>query len=540
MGIWSKVKNRFERRGYSPLSLLGTYVTGGIFGGGPSDSGIKVTEASAMRLAAVWACVRTISETIAGLPFHVYQDKDGVKTRDRSHPINDLIYRVPNEYMTSFTLRDALLTNLLLYGNGYAVIERDPYTGYPTALLPVPSQEMTVRRERGQLLYITGSGDILTADRVIHLLGVTYNAIVGLSPIQQQMNALGLAVAVEQFGSKFFANGASLNGVFERTGNISPEAAKAFKDEWQKFYCGVGASHGTPMLPMGVQYKSITIPPESAQFLETRKYQRADVAAIFRCMPYVVGDHEHSTFSNLEAQGRLVVMHTLAPWIIRVEQEFTRKLFRQDEQGRYSVKLNVDGIQRGDLAARQAFYANGRQWGYLSADDIRQLEDLPPLPDGAGATYLQPVNMQPAGSPPSGGGPTPDPKPTPEPEQKPDTTAARSLIEDAARRLLAKEGKAVQRAAKKHAANPEAFRSWATDFYRRHSDLVARTVSVPFRAAGVTVPETDYASRHCEESRTAIVAAFEAGTVDDVLDDFETIRPHDIARRLFEKEKVQQ
>lgn len=488
MGLFSRF---FERRsapqseGFNPFARVFSDV---------SDAGVVVTELSAMRTAAVLACVRAISETIAGLPFHVYREEGGVRRRDPAHPLNRVIYTgEPSEYMTSFTLRDCLLTQLLMYGNSFAQIERDDQ-GNVTAILPLHSPEVTVKRINGRVFYITRGGDILTADKVLHLMGLTYNGITGLSPIQQAKAAVGLAIATEQFGSKFFGRGAHLNGLFERTGNLSPDAAKAFKEEWTKFHSGIGNAHGTPLLPIGVTYKALTIPPESAQFLETRKFQRSDIAAIYRCPPYIVGDHEHSTFSNLESQGRQFVQFTLAGWIVRLEQECNRKLFREDERGTYTVKLNVDGLQRGDMAARQSFYANGRQWGYLNADDIRALEDLPPLPNGAGQTYLSPVNMQPAGQQPA----TPPP---------PDQSAARALLDSTVKRFTVKESKAVARAAKKHQGQPDELRKWAVEFYREHRQLVADALAPALKAAGLSTDANSIARRYCDEAIRMIDAA---------------------------------
>jgi HK97 family phage portal protein len=528
MGLLATIKRRFstEQRASVPAAFSPyLHSVTGIFGPA-TDAGVDVTPLRAMQCSAVWACIRTIAETIASLPFHVFKETDGVKVRDREHALYPIIHDRPNEYMASFTLRDQLLTQLLLHGNGYGIIQRDPATQRPTAILPLESPTVTVYRHQGNLFYVTAEGDIILPGDMIHLIGYTLNGIVGISPIMQQKAAIGLAVAEEQFGSAFFKNGGHLSGLFERSGALSPEAAKSFKEEWAKFYQGLANAHGTPLLPQGVTYKALTVPPDSAQFLESRKYQRGDIAAIFRCPPFVVGDHEHSTFSNLESQGRQLLMFTLAPWIQRIEAEFSRKLFREDEQGTYSVKLNVDGLQRGDMTARMQFYSTGRQWGILSADDCRALEDLPPLPDGIGRIYMMPVNMAPAGT-------TPTPAPQPAQRELPD---ARPILEDAARRLLVKESKALTRAAKKCAGKPAELRQWAEQWYQTHETLVAKVMTPALRAAGID-NAADYAKRHVADSIRAITTIIEAGAdAQDVADELVDIRPAEIVDSLLKKE----
>lgn len=494
------------------LSTGGSYSYFGDIGA--ANSGVNVTPTSAMQCAAVLACVRTISETIAGLPFHVYKEDGNNRVREHGHVIARLIHDEPNQYMTSFTFRDVMLSNLLLYGNAYAFIDHDIYSSHPIAIYPLQSNDVTAIKMNGELVYQWKIGSYLTPDQVIHLKDFSHDGIVGISRISQAKHSIGLSAAAEQYGSTFFANGGQPKGVLEWNVTANKETATKVKDDWLANFGRQTQSNKTAMLPPGFTYKNISVSPEDAQFLQTRKFQLAEIAAIFRCPPYVVGDNSASTFANLEQQGRQLVQHTLSPWISRIETEFTRKLFRENEQGLYSVRLNVDGLQRGDMAARQTYYSNGRQWGYLSQNDIRALENLPPIEGGD--VYLQPVNMAPINST----------SPTP-------PAVDRALIVDAVSRFNRKEVNAIRRAAKKHSNDLPSFKRWAEQFYADHRELVERSLSPVLKVLNRAGDAEKTAKEHCRNSLDAVVKSYQSGNITDLLEEWNDDRPDDMADAIL-------
>ena len=373
---------------------------------GGSSSGKAVTERSAMQMTAVYACVRILSEAIAGLPLHMYRYKDdGGKEKALDHPLYLLLHDEPNPEMSSFVFRETLMTHLLLWGNAYAQIIRNG-KGEIIALYPLMPNKMTVSRdERGRLFYSYQKSQeelpkdnrqtvILDPSDVLHIPGLGFDGLVGYSPIAMAKNAIGLAIATEEFGSKFFANGATPSGVLEHPGTIKdPER---LRESWQKTFGGSRNSNKTAILEEGLKYKPISISPNEAQFLETRKFQINEIARIFRVPPHMVGDLEKSSFSNIEQQSLEFVKYTLDPWVIRWEQSIQRTLFTQDEKKSYFVKFNVEGLLRGDYQSRMSGYATARQNGWMSANDIRELENLDRIPaEDGGDLYLVNGNMIP-------------------------------------------------------------------------------------------------------------------------------------------------
>lgn len=372
-----------------------------LFGG--STSGKPVNERSALQMTAVYACVRILSEAIAGLPVHLYQYKeDGSKEKALAHTLYRLLHDEPNPEMTSFVFRETLMTHLLLWGNAYAQIIRNG-KGEVLALYPLMPNRMTVDRdEKGHLYYQYQMQDsdaptmkngtvTLKPTDVLHIPGLGFDGLVGYSPIAMAKNAIGMAIACEEYGAKFFANGATPGGLLEYPGTVkNPEAVR---ESWNKGFSG-GNSHKIAVLEEGMKYTPISISPEQAQFLETRKFQIDEIARIFRVPPHMVGDLEKSSFSNIEQQSLEFVKYTLEPWIIRWEQSINRALLSEKEKAAYFVKFNVDGLLRGDYQSRMNGYATARQNGWMSANDIRELENLDRIPaERGGDLYLINGNM---------------------------------------------------------------------------------------------------------------------------------------------------
>lgn len=355
-----------------------------LFGG--STAGKPVNERSAMQMTAVYACVRILSESIAGLPLHLYRYTDsGGKEKAVDNPLYFLLHDEPNPEMTSFVFRETLMTHLLLWGNAYSQIIRNG-KGEVIALYPLMPNRMTVDRDnKGRLYYQYWRGKdeaklsrdnivILQPSDVLHIPGLGFDGLVGYSPIAMAKNAVGMAIACEEYGAKFFANGATPGGILEHPG-IVKDPAKV-RESWNAVYQGSSNAQRIAVLEEGMKYTPIGISPEQAQFLETRKFQINEIARIFRVPPHMVGDLEKSSFSNIEQQSLEFVKYTLEPWLVRWEQAMVRSLLSKTEKEQYFIKFNVDGLLRGDYESRMNGYATARQNGWMSANDIRQLENL--------------------------------------------------------------------------------------------------------------------------------------------------------------------
>ncbi len=366
---------------------------------GPSTSGKNVNEFTAMQTTAVYACVRILSETLAALPLQLYRYTAGGKERVYDHPLYHILHDEPNPEMTSFIFRETLMSHLLIWGNAYAQIIRDRL-GRVQGLYPLRPDKMTVcRDESGQIYYIYTKttdenpaikpyGQVpLRKDEVLHIPGLGFDGLVGYSPIAMARNAVGMTMACEEYGASFFANGASPSGVLEHPG-VLKDPAKV-RDSWNAVYQGSANAHKVAVLEEGMKYQQIGIPPEEAQFLETRKFQLNEIARLYRIPPHMIGDLEKSSFNNIEQQSMEFVKYTLDPWVIRWEQAMQKALFLPEEKKQYFLKFNVNGLMRGDYESRMTGYSIGRQNGWLSANDIREMEDMNPVPDEEGGNlYL--------------------------------------------------------------------------------------------------------------------------------------------------------
>lgn len=255
--------------------------------------------------------------------------------------------------------------------------------------------KMTVDRDKsGRLFYLyqrsiedaptLGKDSLVYLDPsdVLHIPGLGFDGLVGYSPIAMAKNAIGLALATEEYGAKFFANGAAPGGVLEHPGTIKDP--QKVKDSWNAAYQGLTNSHRVAVLEEGMEYQQIGIPPEQAQFLETRKFQINEIARIFRVPPHMLADLEKSSFSNIEQQSLEFVKYTLDPWVVRWEQNMFRSLLTASEKSAVFIKFNVDGLLRGDYVSRMSGYATARQNGWMSANDIRELENLDRIPEELG------------------------------------------------------------------------------------------------------------------------------------------------------------
>lgn len=369
--------------------------SGTLFVFGKANSGEMVNERSAMQIATVYACVRLLAESVASLPLHLYRvtEEGSGKEKARDHPLYKILYRQTNPEMSSFSFRETMMVQLLLWGNAYAQIVRDGKNGI-LGLYPLLPENVEIdRTENGDLFYIyhaytnevPGDKDrdiIFRRDEILHIPGLGFNGLVGFSPIAMMKNALGTTLAVEKYGSSFFKNGAQPSGVLEHPGVLkNPER---IRENWMDVYGGANNAHKVAVLEEGMQYKPIALPPEDSQFLSTREFGVEEICRIFRVPPHLVQDLKRSTFNNIEHQGISFVQYTLMPWLERFEQAIIKDVLIEEEQDEYFPKFNVDGLLRGDYKSRMEGYAVGFANGFLSPNDIRRLENMDPIPDELG------------------------------------------------------------------------------------------------------------------------------------------------------------
>lgn len=388
--------------------------------GGPTMTGVNVSEDSALSFSAVWACIRIISETLAMLPLHLYRRvPDGRRYRRElvsDHPGYRLVQIAPNDEMTPMVFRETVQAHLLGYGNGYALIRRrNDMT--PIALDPLlPDRTRPARVPSGRLAYKTrqddGTEKVLRADQVLHIPGLSFDGLVGMSPLRKHRESIGLGLAAQEFAARLFGDGTNLSGVLEHPNTLREGQAEKLAEQWRKFRAGLKNAHGVAVLEGGMKYNPIGIPPEDAQMLETRKFQITDIARIYRVPPHMLADLERATFSNIEHLSIEFVKYTMMPWLVRWEQELNRKLLREDEKDTHYFKFNVNGLLRGDVKSRYEAYHIAWGDGWLSQNDIREFEDMDPIEDGD--DYYVPLNMKPVGEEPE---PEEEPADTEDPDE---------------------------------------------------------------------------------------------------------------------------
>lgn len=395
MGLFRHGRDKPEKR--EMPDKLKEFITGVDLDSAGSASGVQVDELSAMQTSAVYACVRILAETVASLPLQLFKQDGDKRVKATEHPLYECLYEIPNSEMTSFQFRELMMTSVLLWGNAYA--RKIVKQGHVVELWYLKPQYMTVERDSrtSKIKYIytdenTSEMFEYSPQQIFHLKGLSFDGVKGISPIAQAREAVGLALATEEYGAKFFGNGARPGGVLEHPGTLKdPEK---LRESWNKVYRGSKNSHKVAVLEEGMKYHSIGIAPEDAQFLETRKYQVNEICRIFRVPPHLVGDLERATFSNIEHQSIEFVTHTIRPWLVRWEQEISRSLLNESEQTLYFARFNVNGLLRGDFATRTQGYATARQNGWMSINDIRRLEDMNPIPaEQGGDDYLVNGNM---------------------------------------------------------------------------------------------------------------------------------------------------
>jgi HK97 family phage portal protein len=367
--------------------------------GSNSVAGAYVTPESAMRVAAVHASVNVIAKTVASLPLHVYERTNGGKQRAVNHPLYELLHAAPNGWQTSFEFRAQMQWNLCLRGNAFALIvwaDRDRVL----ELLPLHPDRMTVHQNADLSLsyeYLRPNGVpvIFPADEILHVRGLSSDGILGRSVISDARDVIGIAQATQEYAGRLFKNDATPGVVIKSPKPLGKEAAMRLRDSWNDAFAGSSNARRTAVLEDGLTVEKLSMTADDAQFLETRKFTRSEVAGLFGVPAHLIGDLERSTFSNIEHQGIEFATHCIRPWAVNWEQAIARALFTAPRK--YFCEFNLDALTRGDLKSRYDAYNVGRNGGWLSANEIRALENMNPIEGGD--DYLQPLNMQRAGQP---------------------------------------------------------------------------------------------------------------------------------------------
>jgi HK97 family phage portal protein len=558
------------------------------FGGGESWSGMEVDRISSLGISAVWACVRLISEAIASMPLILYRRIEGGKERATDHPLYNLMHMQPNPEESAFQWTEQTQAHLLLQGNMYSQKVRDS-GGRVRELWPLDPDKMTVKRAGGRIAYEyrKGGGEQpveLARDQVLHVAGLGYDGMKGYSVIEMHANSIGSRIAESRFGAEFFKNNAQPGGYIKLVGSLKDEAArKRLRDSWEDMHGKWGNKSKVGILEQGAEFSSVSIPPEQAQFLETRKYGIGDIARIFGVPPHMIGDVERSTSwgTGIEQQGIGFVVYTLRPWLARREQAFSLQLLPENEREEYFFEYLVDALLRGDMQARWTAYRTAREIGVLSANDIRGLENMNPIDNGD--DYFVPMNWMTVenaqkAAPPGATPPAPE---EPPPEPSTDTNSVRELramrsatsrkkladahkgaIRDAAARALHREIEDLRAAAKKmlRSRSVAEWEEWLGRYYKdEEAPALYRTMAPAFESLAGSIrvsvsdeleaevpdtPEIDkairgyigsYVQRHGGWSRSVLEAALREATRDpldvvtELLDDWEEKRADRIA-----------
>jgi HK97 family phage portal protein len=370
-------------------------------------AGVSVTNESAMRQIAVLACVRLHAESLGTLPLSVYRRTSaGGKDRADDHDVYPVLHDAWNEYQTSTVGRETMHAQVVLRGNAYALIERDN-GGFLVGLWPVPPGCIEPVIEGGKLWYrITQYGTqalgvragVYAPKDVLHIPGLGFDGIKGYNPIQLAREAIGLTAAAEAYGAGFYGNGARAGGVLESDQPIQDTQLKTLKKQWDELHSGVYNSHKVAILSNGLKYHAISVNPEEAQFLDTRKFQLTEVARLFNTPPAMIGAStgDSQTYANHEQRMLQFAMMSLRPWCVKWEQEINRKLFTPRESSRYFAEFNLDALLRADIKTRYESYNLGLD-RWLTRNEIRDLENRNPVDGGDDFKEPKPVVM-PAGA----------------------------------------------------------------------------------------------------------------------------------------------
>lgn len=341
---------------------------------GSDNDSIYISENTSLAITTVWACVSLLSETVGILPIHLYKKTETGRESVSKHPALRLINR-PNSYTSRLDLMQHLMVSVVLYGNGYAVINRDK-SGAPKKIdLVKPDVPQPALSEKGELFYMI-EGKKVHSDDMIHVKGLVVDGLKGKSPIAVHRENLELTLMVQKYGQQFFSKGGNTSGVFEVPGTLSDAAYERLKNNLATNYGGIGNSHKPLLLEGGMKYSRINIPLDDAQFLSTRKFQKSEIASIFRVPPHMVGDLERSTYSNIEQQSQEFLTYCLMPYLVKIETELNSKLLSYDDAADHYFRFGLNGLLRADSKSRSEYYKNMYLIGCMNPNEIRELEEM--------------------------------------------------------------------------------------------------------------------------------------------------------------------
>ena len=469
-----------------------------------TSTGVSVTEEGSLAVAAVFKSVRVLSESVASLPLKLYRRDGRARTVASDHPLYSVLHDQGNDLMTAMKLREVMMAHLCLWGNFFGEVQRDG-RGAVAGIVPVHPARVTVRvvEVGGRLRFafdVDGGATTLTHDECFHVAGLG-TGLLGKSPIQLHREGLGVSVSAERYGAAFFANDATPGFVLSHPGELGDVAYGRIKSHWEQRHQGAGNAHKVAILEEGMKPETVGLPPEDAQFIETRVFQAREVYGIYRVPPHKVGDLERATFSNIEHQGIEFVQDALLPYMVRIEQAVRSQLLTREERRTLFAAHVVDGLLRGDIASRYDAYTKGRNWGWLSVNDIRSLENMNPVENGD--VYLQPLNMVEAGSDPmgepapaepggdgaarslpAGEGASPVVEARALPTRYQEAKALEALLRDMLGRAVSREVREIGEAVGRFLASGDrdGFRDWVSEFTTEHEAWLQRRSLPAFQA----------------------------------------------------------
>ena len=398
MGIFSRLEKRSSLA--TPEKWLLDWFAGGSI---ETSAGVRVTSTTAMQMVAVYSCIDILSRTVGSLPLYLYRRlAGGGKDLVRKHPLFSLMRRQPNPEMTAMRYRSTLQGHLASWGNCYSYIDWAG-NGYPKALWPIRPDRVRVERISGKLKYsyYPGSDDmkftesfVIPNESMLHIPGFGFDGVIGYSPISLAREAIGLGMATEEFGARYFGTGTHPSMIIEHPDKLKD--SKVFREAISEVYGGLGKSHRIMVIEDGMTAKPISINPQDSQFLETRKFQISEICRLFHVPPHMLADVEKSTSwgTGIEEQNIGFITHTMRPWFVLWEEELGKILLLEREKDDHFFEFDLMALLRGDSAKRWTAYIMGKRNGILNADEIRNWENLNPIPGGLGQEYIIEKNMQ--------------------------------------------------------------------------------------------------------------------------------------------------
>lgn len=493
MGLLSRMEAR-ARIDNPKVPLSAANILDALGMGQPTPAGVAVTHDRALGITAFWAGVGKIAKTIASLPLEVYEKQGETRRQAVEHPARKLLFQRPNPFMTPFTFKEIRTAHMLTWGNSYAEIERDG-AGRPIGLWPLLPDRTGVEVRNGAKLYWTevkvkgtSTRVWLAADRVLHVPGLSFDGLQGYNVIKVHRDSLGLSIAANQYGAEFFGNSGRPSGILTHPGKPDDAERQRFRDEWNQMHTGLTRVQRTAVLWGGMDWKAISVPPEEAQFLQTRELQIDEVARILDINPILLQHFTKATTWGSGVAEFLTAFGTLtiAPWLEREEDVLNYDLFREDERSRYYCKYNANALMRGDAKTQAEVLEVKRRNGVINADEWRALDEDNPLPDGQGKIYLVPLNMVPLDQI----GQEPDMAPPPAAGRSRAAQEQRSIkmrdrlrdahraaFEDGARRYIRRDVEALTAVAKRAAEAPDPatyLERWIEEFYPGQEQYIAR------------------------------------------------------------------